>query len=280
MKIQACVMITFLAVLTSGAMEKPPVQAQVKQFQPLSLQQLTMRPIIKNIIANAATLNQAINGIHKAATDNIQILNLLDNEQITNDIMKQLYDKFGAEISPDDTHYAYIDIAARLNTQGARDWYAQNYDKGIIFEKPQEKTEERFRLWLNKEFLAAIRANNLIFFNFLLNLGASIELFAGFSISPLGEAIRSDNVQVVKKLLDMGADPNGNAGFFLATPLITAIHKENPDIVRMLLEAGADQNIATPTVNVAKAVQDIQDPATRNKIIQLLKPYTEKTKLE
>ncbi len=270
-----------LSLFVFGTIFAPEIpNLRLKLFEPLSLQQLTMRPIIKNIIANAVTLDEAINGIHKAGADSIQIRNLLDDDQITDDIMEQLYEKFGTTIDPDDAHYAYIDVAARLNVPGARDWYKQNYQKGLIpASLSHDQDEDKFLKQLQRDFLLAIQKNNVTLFTFLVNLGASIELFDDLDISPLGAAIANDNVEMVDKLLELGADPNAyTSSRSSIIPLVIAILEENPVIIQMLLEAGADQGIAK--TEVANAVKNIRDPAKGNQIIQLLKQYNGKTKLE
>ena len=71
---------------------------------------------------------------------------------------------------------------------------------------------------------------------------------------------------MVKRLLAQGADPNGKPGAILR-PLDRAIMNNKFEIAKILLEAGAN-----PQFLIGE-----QDPATKNKIIQLLKPvYPEK----
>jgi ankyrin repeat protein len=55
------------------------------------------------------------------------------------------------------------------------------------------------------------------------------------------EAIKKEDVNEVKKLLEAGADVNVKNDFDF-TALMLAVLKENPDIIRLLLDNGADIN--------------------------------------
>jgi len=76
----------------------------------------------------------------------------------------------------------------------------------------------------------------------LLTMGANAHLAARntLGVSPLHSACASRSVNVVKLLLDHGADPNAAEGNGM-TPLHTAAGGGNREIVDMLLAAGADK---------------------------------------
>ena len=64
--------------------------------------------------------------------------------------------------------------------------------------------------------------------------------------APLHLAILNDHIDVVKILLDEGADPNKkyvNNRHDERTPLIMAIFRNNSKVIELLLEAGADLNV-------------------------------------
>ena len=60
--------------------------------------------------------------------------------------------------------------------------------------------------------------------------------------SPLHVAVKEGDIEVVKHLLDKGADPNIQ-GAFGETPLHVAVDRGYENIVKLLLEKGANPNI-------------------------------------
>jgi hypothetical protein len=88
---------------------------------------------------------------------------------------------------------------------------------------------------------------------FLLNQGADVNLVAqnGTKIQAVHAAAASGNLNILRQLLEHGANVNGRQqnGF---TPLHTAADNNNPNMAQLLIEFGADPNLAndsgqTPT---------------------------------
>jgi ankyrin repeat protein len=73
--------------------------------------------------------------------------------------------------------------------------------------------------------------------------GANVDHTGEFGLTPLYFASQHDHLDVVKFLVDNGADPNiaDNDG---QTPIMIAIINGHIDVVRVLLEKGADPNQA------------------------------------
>jgi ankyrin repeat protein len=57
---------------------------------------------------------------------------------------------------------------------------------------------------------------------------------------PLIMAIQCDEVEIVRRMVEVGADVNYD--FSETTPLVHAVSGTNPEIVKLLIEAGADVN--------------------------------------
>ena len=92
-----------------------------------------------------------------------------------------------------------------------------------------------------REFQVAAIIGDKEKIEFFLNKGMNPNSeFSGKN--PLKSAIFNDNSELVKLLLENGANPNFR---FVdgSTPLIVAAHKDNPEIVELLLQYGADVKI-------------------------------------
>lgn len=61
-------------------------------------------------------------------------------------------------------------------------------------------------------------------------------------LPPLGRACFDQNTDIVKMLLEKGADPNANAAPYQG-PLYYAVSKENAEIVKLLLQHGANPDL-------------------------------------
>ena len=89
-----------------------------------------------------------------------------------------------------------------------------------------------------KDLHEASEKGNLKEVKFLISIGADVNGTRLCGGRPLISAIIGHNNDVVKLLLDAGADPN-NAVF---TPLRWAVFEGNIEVIKMLLDSGADPN--------------------------------------
>ena len=78
----------------------------------------------------------------------------------------------------------------------------------------------------------------------LLSAGANVDVRDSSGESALQLAASLGNVDVVRRLLDQGADPNALGRD--TTPLGVAAYQGDPEIVALLLSRGADSNRAVP----------------------------------
>uniref|UniRef100_A0A6C0ATK9 Uncharacterized protein n=1 Tax=viral metagenome TaxID=1070528 RepID=A0A6C0ATK9_9ZZZZ len=107
---------------------------------------------------------------------------------------------------------------------------------------------------------------------YLIAAGADINIYKGIL---LFYAIRYKDVKFVEHIVDAGANVNIEDKDKY-TPLVTAIKKNNFDIVKKLIESGADVNKAygegtgNNPLDVAR-YNKVDDTETQNKIIQLLR---------
>ena len=78
----------------------------------------------------------------------------------------------------------------------------------------------------------------------LLSAGANVDVRDSSGESALQLAASLGNVDVVRRLLDQGADPNALGRD--TTPLGVAAYQGDPEIVALLLARGADPNRTVP----------------------------------
>src|ERR1051325_8999122 len=88
----------------------------------------------------------------------------------------------------------------------------------------------------------AVHWNDVEAAKLLLKAGANPATKNRFGASPLSEAAFAGNTELVKALLDAGADAKELATTDGETVLMTAARTGNVDVVRMLLDGGADVN--------------------------------------
>jgi beta-lactamase regulating signal transducer with metallopeptidase domain len=93
--------------------------------------------------------------------------------------------------------------------------------------------------------IVAARSGNKDMVRVLVEAGADVNAASRYDESPLMAAARSGDKDMVKLLLDHGADPN-LAQAHIGTPLMAAVQAGNADIVRLLIKAGADVNADAP----------------------------------
>ena len=77
----------------------------------------------------------------------------------------------------------------------------------------------------------------------LLNAGENINNFSGWAGTALKYAVENENNDIVRQLLEAGANPNLSDSKKAQTPLMTAVQKGNLEIVQQLVKAGADVNL-------------------------------------
>ena len=85
----------------------------------------------------------------------------------------------------------------------------------------------------------SIRKHDIKITNFLLELGANIDIVAN-SETPLIVAIKMSDIKIIELLLDKGADIDKRPAENGDTPLIYAIRKSKADIAEFLLDRGAN----------------------------------------
>ncbi|NOT59058.1 MAG: ankyrin repeat domain-containing protein [Acidobacteria bacterium] len=94
---------------------------------------------------------------------------------------------------------------------------------------------------LNDELLAATRKSNIELVKSLLAKGADVDAKSPYGATPLFFACDRANAEMVKLLLDAGANPNIQDTFYKATPLGWASGKGNAEVLRLLVEKGAKE---------------------------------------
>lgn len=95
-----------------------------------------------------------------------------------------------------------------------------------------------FGTWLH----VASRVGNLDIVKRLVDLGADVNVSGGtFETGPLKTAISSGHVEVVKYLLSQGANVDLSEPF--QNPLFSAIYNGRLDIVKLLIDHGIDTSV-------------------------------------
>lgn len=94
---------------------------------------------------------------------------------------------------------------------------------------------------LDEQLLAATRKSDAVKVRELLAQGANVNAKSPYGATPLFFACDRSNVEIVKILLEKGADANVKDTFYGATPLGWALGKGNAEVVRLLIEKGANE---------------------------------------
>ena len=120
----------------------------------------------------------------------------------------------------------------------------------------------------NDDLFAAIKAKDINRVRTLLDAGANVNALAknilGIeNISPLYYAVNEGDTEIIKLLLDKGADANFNPPIGGGTPLMVAAQRDETEIVRLLLTYGADikvmdKNLGHTALTIAAAVGHIK----------------------
>lgn len=90
-------------------------------------------------------------------------------------------------------------------------------------------------------YAAIHEANSLEMLELLLEAGAPVDDVSGGGCWPLQSACESGDVEIVRYLLNKGAEPNRTTSG--GTALFSATGSGSLEVVKLLLEAGADPNI-------------------------------------
>jgi len=108
--------------------------------------------------------------------------------------------------------------------------------------------------------------------NALLDQGARLNARDGRGVTPLWLALRCGEDDVVKLILDKGADVNMRAGPSGFTPLMGAVEVGRPALVKLLVERGADVNVSKDGVTAMRLAKTSQQRwNTKIELIQILK---------
>ncbi|MGD8377061.1 MAG: ankyrin repeat domain-containing protein, partial [Acidobacteriota bacterium] len=91
-----------------------------------------------------------------------------------------------------------------------------------------------------EELFAAVRAGDVAETGRLLDAGVPLESEDNYGSTPLLMAAANGRVDVVRLLLDRGADPDHRETFYGAGALDMALFGDHPDVALLLVEAGAD----------------------------------------
>ena len=115
---------------------------------------------------------------------------------------------------------------------------------------------------LNEQLLAAARKGDAAQVQALLDKGASVNAKTRYGATPLSYASDRGSVEVVKLLLERGADVNVTDTFYNATPIVWAAQRKHVEVVKMLIGKGASKETAMEIAvgqgdaGVAKVVLD------------------------
>jgi len=92
------------------------------------------------------------------------------------------------------------------------------------------------------DLLEAVRKGDLAAVKAALDAGVPVDTLFRYDRTALSFAAGRDNVEIVRLLLDRGADANKKDSFYGATPLSWAFDRGNAATARLLIERGATTN--------------------------------------
>ena len=104
----------------------------------------------------------------------------------------------------------------------------------------------------NDEFFAAARHGDIAALKAFLDKGTDVNTKTRYGSTALFYACDRGNVEMVKFLLERGADPNAKDTFYGATPMTWAADKGHVEVVRLLIEKGAKEKDDALAVGVDK----------------------------
>ncbi len=92
----------------------------------------------------------------------------------------------------------------------------------------------------DEAFLEAVRAENIAIVKVLLAEGADINATGRYEVTALSYAADRGNVELVNFLLDKGADMTRKDTFYGASAIDWAAYNKHAAVVKILLDRGAD----------------------------------------
>jgi outer membrane protein assembly factor BamB len=104
---------------------------------------------------------------------------------------------------------------------------------------------------LNQQLHEAARKGDVNLVKSLLDRGADVNAKARYDVTPLMAACDRGNIELVKLLIERGADVNAEDSFYHATPLGWAIQNNHVEVAKLLIQKGAKTDDAL--VNVASS---------------------------
>jgi ankyrin repeat protein len=104
----------------------------------------------------------------------------------------------------------------------------------------------------NDEFFAAARKGDAAAVKAFLDKGTDVNARTQYGATALSYASDKGHVEVVKLLLERGADPDVKDTFYGATPMSWAAPKGHVEIVRLLIEKGAKDKGTALSLGVDK----------------------------
>jgi ankyrin repeat protein len=110
---------------------------------------------------------------------------------------------------------------------------------------------------VNDEFFAAARHGDIAAVKAFLDKGTDVNTKTRYGSTALFYACDRGNVELVKFLLERGADPDARDTFYGATPMTWAADKGHVEVVRLLVEKGAKEKDDALAVGVDKGSMEL-----------------------
>src|ERR1044071_7845592 len=104
----------------------------------------------------------------------------------------------------------------------------------------------------NEDFFAAARKGDVAAVKAFLDKGVDVNTKTRYGATALSYACDKGHTEVVRLLLERGADPNVKDSFYGATPMSWAAPKGHVEIVKLLIEKGAKEKGDALSVGVEK----------------------------
>ena len=120
------------------------------------------------------------------------------------------------------------------------------------------------------DLLEAVRKGDLAAVRAALDAGVPVDTLFRYDRTALSFAADRDNLEIVKLLLDRGADPNKKDSFYGATPLSWAFSKGNAAAARLLADHGA-----AVRADMLEEAVDKDDPELVALVLDKAKPAAE-----